>query len=97
LRELRVALSQLRLNDLTVGADGRNRCLLSAFRAKTGRNQPSNSRFIFGPSRWLRALIRPPEGYGLAYVDYAAQEVGIAGALSCDPALIAAYQSGMFI
>ena len=37
------------LNDLAVGPDGRNRTLLSAFRSRTGRNQPSNSTFIFGP------------------------------------------------
>ncbi len=49
LRELRHSLGQLRLNELTIGPDGRNRTLLSTFRAKTGRNQPSNSRFIFGP------------------------------------------------
>ena len=60
--EVRKDLSKLRLNDLAVGGDGRNRCMLSAFRARTGRNQPSNSQFIFGPSAWLRSLIRPPEG-----------------------------------
>ena len=64
LRELRYALSQLRLSDLAVGRDGRNRCLLSAFRARTGRNQPSNTKFIFGPSVWLRGLIQPPPGHG---------------------------------
>ena len=48
LRELRSSLSDLRLADLAVGDDGRNRCLLSAFRSRTGRNQPSNSKFIFG-------------------------------------------------
>jgi DNA polymerase I len=32
IRELRVSLSQLRLEDLAVSSDGRNRCLLSAFR-----------------------------------------------------------------
>jgi hypothetical protein len=52
IRELRHTLSQLRLQELAVGSDGRNRCLLSAFGAKTGRNTPSNSRFIFGPSTW---------------------------------------------
>lgn len=62
LRELRSSLSQLRLADLAVGRDGRNRCLLSAFRARTGRNQPSNARFIFGPAVWLRGLIRPAPG-----------------------------------
>ena len=66
LRELRVTLSQMRLAELAVGADGRNRCLLSAFRARTGRNQPSNARFVFGTAVWLRGLIKPREGYGIA-------------------------------
>ncbi len=94
LRELRHALGQMRLADLAVGDDGRNRTLLSAFRAKTGRNQPSNSKFIFGPARWLRSLIKPPPGHGLAYIDYTSQEIGIAAALSGDANMITAYQSG---
>ena len=49
----------MRLNALQVGEDGRNRCLLSAFGTKTGRNAPSNTKFIFGPSVWLRGLIKP--------------------------------------
>ena len=64
IHELRHALSWLRLNSLSVGEDGRNRCLLSAFRTKTGRNAPSNSRFIFGPAVWLRGLIKPAAGPG---------------------------------
>jgi len=94
LRELRHTLGQLRLETLAIGADGRNRTLLSPFRAKTGRNQPSNSRFIFGPSAWLRSPIKPEPGDGIAYVDFSSQEIGIAAALSKDPALIEAYQSG---
>jgi DNA polymerase I len=94
LRELRSSLSDLRLNNLAVGGDGRNRTLLSAFRSRTGRNQPSNTGFIFGPSVWLRGLIKPPSGYGVAYVDWSQQEIGIAAALSGDQALQAAYQSG---
>jgi DNA polymerase-1 len=93
-RELRSALSDLRLNDLAVGRDGRNRTILSAFRSRTGRNQPSNSKFIFGPSVWLRGLIRPPPGHGIAYVDWSQQEFGIAAALSGDVAMQAAYLSG---
>src|SRR4051812_17303678 len=69
LRELRHALGQMRLADLAVGEDGYNRTLLSAFSARTGRNQPSNSKFIFGPGRWLRGLIRPSPGHGIAYID----------------------------
>ena len=94
LRELRVALSQMRLSDLAVGRDGRNRCLLSAFRSRTGRNQPSNSHFIFGPSVWLRGLIRPEPEFGLAYIDWSQQEFGIAAALSEDQLMMEAYQSG---
>jgi len=94
LRELRATQSQLRLSDLAVGQDGRNRCLLSAFRARTGRNQPSNSRFIFGPAVWLRGLIQPQPGWGLAYIDWSQQEFGIAAALSKDPLMWAAYLSG---
>ena len=94
LRELRAALSEMRLADLAVGKDARNRTILSAFRARTGRNQPSNTKFIFGPSVWLRGLIKPPPGYGVAYIDWRQQEFGIAAALSGDPLMIAAYQSG---
>jgi DNA polymerase I len=94
LRELRSSLSELRLNDLAVGRDGCNRTLLSAFRSRTGRNQPSNSRYIFGPSVWLRGLVKPPFGYGLAYIDWRQQEFGIAAALSRDEAMQAAYRSG---
>jgi DNA polymerase-1 len=94
LRQLRAALSQMRLSDLAVGVDDRNRCMLSAFRARTGRNQPSNSNFIFGTASWLRSLIRPTEGCGLAYIDWAQQEFGIAAALSKDPSMLEAYRSG---
>jgi DNA polymerase I len=59
-RELRSALSSLRLNDLAVGSDGRNRTILSAFRAQTGRNQPSNTKFIFGE----RMAARPGQAAG---------------------------------
>jgi DNA polymerase-1 len=91
LRELRDALSKMRLSSLTVGSDGRNRTLLSAFRARTGRNQPSNAKFIFGPSAWLRSLIKPTQGNAIAYIDWQSQEFGIAAALSGDPRMKEAY------
>ena len=94
IHELRVTVSQLRRAKLTVGADNRNRCLLSAFRARTGRNQPSTSRFIFGLAAWLRSLVRPERGAGLAYVDWSQQEFGIAAALSGDARMLDAYESG---
>ena len=94
LKELRSTLSKLRLKDLSVGPDGRNRCLLSAFRSRTGRNQPSSSRFIFGASSWLRGLVQPEEGRTIAYIDWSQQEYGIAAALSGDGAMKEAYRSG---
>lgn len=94
IRELRHTLSQLRLNRLAVAPDGRNRALLSAFRARTGRNQPSNAKFIFGPSAWLRSLIQPAPGWAVAYVDWSQQEFGIAAALSGDRTMMQAYSSG---
>jgi DNA polymerase I len=94
LRELRHSLGGMRLFDLAVGADGRNRCLLSPFASVTGRNQPSNARFIFGPSCWLRSLIKPEPGRAAAYVDWSQQEFGIAAALSGDSAMMDAYTSG---
>jgi DNA polymerase I len=94
LRELRGALSQMRLSELAVGKDGRNRTMLSAFSARTSRNQPSNGKSIFGPAVWLRGLIQPPPGYGVAYIDWQQQEFGIAAALSGDPLMREAYTSG---
>lgn len=95
-RELRTTLAQLRLNELPVGSDGRNRCMLSAFGSRTSRNQPSNSKFIFGPSAWLRSLIRPEPGMAMAYIDWSQQELAIAAALSGDRNMQDAYQSGDF-
>ena len=93
IQQLRTTLSKVRLLKLAVGNDERNRYLLSAFRARTGRNQPSNSKSCFGPAKWLRSLICAKPGYGLAYVDWSQQEFGIAAALSGDPAMMAAYGS----
>ena len=94
MRELRSALSEMRLADLAVGSDGRNRTILSAFQSRTGRCQPSNTKYIFGPSVWLRGLIQPPEGWGVAYLDWSQQELAIAAVLSGDEAMQAAYLSG---
>jgi DNA polymerase-1 len=94
LRELRHSLSELRIEKLAVGPDGRNRTMLSPFGASSGRNTPSANRFIFGPSVWLRGLIKPGPGTAIAYIDWSSQEVAIAAALSGDPSLIEAVRSG---
>jgi hypothetical protein len=94
LKELRSSLSEMRLSALTVGTDHRNRCLLSPFGGKTGRNQPSSAKFVFGPAVWMRGLIQSPEGYGLAYIDWHAQEIAIAAALFGDERMMEAYSTG---
>jgi len=94
IRELRSTLSQMKLNELAVGADERNRYLLSAFGSITGRNQPSNTRAVFGPAKWIRFLIKPGEGMAVAYLDYEQQEFAIAGALSGDRNMMEAYTTG---
>ncbi|MDC0971294.1 DNA polymerase [Alphaproteobacteria bacterium] len=94
LRELRKTLAEMREIKLTVGKDGRNRTLLSPFQSKTGRNQPSTTRFIFGLPAWARSLIKPEPGTALAYLDFSSQEIAIAACLSGDDALWQAYASG---
>ena len=94
LHELRSSLSKLRLNGLTIGEDGRNRYMLSPFASKTGRNQPSNVRAIYGPSTWMRGFIKPGPGMAVAYIDWGQQEFGIAAVLSGDLAMQKAYESG---
>ena len=94
LRELRKTLSQLKLNKLEVGNDGRNRSSVWGFGTKTGRNAPSTAGFIFGLPAWTRGLIKPEPGRALAYVDYEQQEFGIAAVLSKDPAMLRAYETG---
>ena len=94
LRQLRSTLSKFRPSELQVGDDGRNRCMLSIFSSKTGRNQPSTNRFIFGLAAWQRGLIKPAKGFAIAYIDWGQQEFGIAAALSGDPQMMEAYRSG---
>jgi len=94
LRELRHALGKMRLVDFPIGKDGRMRTSLHPYASRTGRNQPSNAKFIFGSSRWLRGLIKPAPGRALAYVDWVSQEIGIAASLSGDHAMWEDYTSG---
>jgi hypothetical protein len=94
LRQLRFILSKLKLIDLEVGRDGRNRVYFAPFATKTSRNAPTNSGFVYGPFKGLRNLIKPPRGRALAICDWAAQEFGAAAALSGDAAMWEAYATG---
>src|SRR5207249_891169 len=94
LRQLRQALSILRLADLPVGSDGRNRCLMSPFGTITGRCTPSTRDFIFARPAWMRSVVRPEEGRALGYLDWSSQEYGVGAVLSGDQAMIADYKAG---
>lgn len=94
LKDLKSTLRDFDPLALTVGSDGRNRTPLRPFHARTGRNQPRSSQSIFGGPAWIRNLIKPSEGNGLALLDWQQQEFGIAAALSGDPAMRAAYAAG---
>jgi DNA polymerase-1 len=91
LRELRQTIQQVKLDGLRIGSDGRSRTPLRPFSSVTGRNQPSTTGFAFGPAKWMRGFIRPPRRRGLASIDFSSQEIGVAGGLSHDERLIAAY------
>lgn len=56
IRELRHALTDMRLPELAVSDDGWNRTALFPFASRTGRNQPGSNKFIFGLSVYLRGL-----------------------------------------
>ena len=93
LREIRATITQFKTLKLSVGSDSMNRFMQSPFRSITGRNQPSNSKNIFGGPKWMRNLIQPPYGIGMSYVDWSGNEFGCAGYLSGDEKMIAAYES----
>jgi len=98
LQKLRDQIAELRLGAFvnTVGADGASRCPLMPFWTRSGRNQPQgrDKVFLLSLPSWVHGLIKPPPGWGIALLDWSAQEIGIAAGLSGDPALIEDYKTG---
>ena len=47
--------------------------------------------------RWVRGILKPLRGQAVAYLDYVAQEIGVAASLSKDPKLIEAYASDVYL
>jgi hypothetical protein len=87
-------ITALRSLKLEIGADGRNRCWQNPFGTKTGRNNPSTNRWLWGLPHTMRSFLKPPPGMAIAQVDIGNEEIGIAAFLSGDPTLIADYLSG---
>ena len=77
---------------LPVGDDGRCRTFPFPWASVTGRNQPGRG-FIYGQAKWTRSLMKPRPGRAIAYLDLKSAEFAIAGALSGDTAMMAAYRS----
>jgi len=85
-----------RLN-IACDLDGRNRLLLGAMGAITSRNTPGKDdrgTYVFSAAKWARFLIKPPEGWALAGLDWSAQELGINAIRSGDKNLRRTYESG---
>jgi DNA polymerase-1 len=96
LAALRGSIGKMRKNDIPIGDDGRARTGIRPFASSTSRNQPSTSEFLYGASKWVRNFIQPEPGCALIYLDYSAEEVGVAAALSGDTTLQADYSNGDF-
>jgi hypothetical protein len=94
LQQIRSTIKALQKPGLAIGIDGRNRVPVSPVGTITGRNAPRAGKYLFGPARWLRSIIRPTPGRSLAYVDWVAQEIAIAAALSKDIVMQTDYESG---
>ncbi len=92
-KELRATVLDFDPAALTIGQDGRNRVPLRPFASRTGRNQPGAKASVLGSAVWVRQLIRPKTGTGLALIDWTQQEFGIAAALSGDKEMQQAYRS----
>src|SRR5262245_29712279 len=92
LHALRDSLGVIARAKLPIGRDGRNRPSLFPFCTATGRNAHAKSLYIAHAG--VRSfMVFPPDKIGV-YLDWRTQEVGVAAALSGDPALTDAYRRG---
>jgi DNA polymerase-1 len=91
LRYGRSHINDLRTVSLKIGSDGRNRCMSSPFKSATGRTQPSSSEHIQLTASWRHHLIKPPEGHGLAVLDFRAEEYVMMAVLAGDEATLDDY------
>jgi len=94
LHALRDSLRVIVTAKLPIGSDGRNRPGIFPFQTATGRNAHAKS--LYNSHAGLRSfMVFPADKIGL-YLDWKAQEVGIAAALSGDKTLQAAYQKDVY-
>lgn len=67
-----------------VGPDGRNRCSMQPFKARSSRSQPATSESIPNATKALRSVLAPHAGQILIHRDWSNAEYGIAAALARD-------------
>lgn len=92
LHALRDSLGVIVKARLPIGKDGRNRPSLFPFGTATGRNAHAKS--LYNAHAGVRGfMVFPSDKIGV-YLDWRAQEVGVAAALSGDEALMRDYQAG---
>jgi hypothetical protein len=88
LAALRSKLSKLEDIKLTIRSDGRIRPNYMPLRTRTGRNKPRATEYPMLQASWTRGFVLAPPGRSLAQLDFKAQEVYIAAALSEDRQLL---------
>lgn len=94
LHALRDSLRVIVTAKLPIGSDGRNRPNIFPFGTATGRNAHAKS--LYNSHAGLRSfMVFPSDKIGL-YLDWKAQEIGIAAALSGDKTLQDAYQTDVY-
>jgi hypothetical protein len=81
------------VNYLNVDEDARHRSWANPYGTKTGRERPKGGSFVFW-SKAVQAIIKAPEGYVVAKLDFDQQEPAILAALSGSERLIEAYLKG---
>jgi DNA polymerase-1 len=94
LRRFHSHIEQLRLIDLAVGADDRNRCLSSVFHGATGRTIYSTSKHIWQIPAQMRSLVWAESGQCIVILDVKAQEYAITAVESGEERMIEAYLTG---
>ena len=94
IRHVGIVIFDAKPNALAIRSDHRLCAGLRPFSSRTGRNQPNTAEFLLAAPGWLRRLITPHVGRGLAIVDWRQHEFGIAAALSGDERMKGDYQSG---
>ena len=77
-----------------IGDDNRIRTGFMPYGTITGRNAPPASKFLPAQPSVFRSLIRPPDGYSITSIDWAAQEFVLGALISEDEQMLEAYNSG---